>query len=160
MKNLLHARRKLQCYLSTVLIVFSRLQLFGGRSLVYRLCWYDGKGTSLSILCQVFALSATFGQPSSCVLFQSCAEGEEEVEEEGKEKTFEVKLLSPTLRPRTWSFESCGEWLSVSSCRKRKWRSRRCCISKPGCTTEALQRWCCRWSVPAKVGLAQNALFF
>lgn len=32
--------------------------------------------------------------PSSYVLFQSCAEGEEEVEEEGKEKTFEVKLRS------------------------------------------------------------------
>lgn len=31
---------------------------------------------------------------SSCSLFQSCAEGEEEEDEEGKEKTFEVPVIS------------------------------------------------------------------
>lgn len=29
-----------------------------------------------------------------CILLQSCAEGEEEEDEEGKEKTFEVLLIS------------------------------------------------------------------
>lgn len=31
---------------------------------------------------------------STCALFQSCAEGEEEEDEEGKEKTFEVPVIS------------------------------------------------------------------
>lgn len=40
----------------------------------------------------------------------------------------------------------------VMSYRKRRWRSKRCCISRPGCMTGGLQRWCFKWSVPAKVG--------
>lgn len=98
--------------------------------------------------------------PSSHVLFQSCAEGEEEVEEEGKEKTFEVKLQPCCCRSLCLLALLSSAFLSLSACRKRKWRSRRCCISKPGFTTEVLQRWFSRWSAPAKVGLAQVSALY
>lgn len=50
------------------------------------------------------------------------------------------------------SFSAVLPTFIIISCRKRKWRSKRCCISKPGFMTEGLQRWCSRWSVPAKAG--------
>lgn len=84
-----------------------------------------------------------------CFPFQSCAEGEEEEDEEGKEKTFEVQLVSQKYCS---SFLAVVSTCIIVSCRRRRWRSKRCCISKPGFTTEGLQRWCSRWSVPAKAG--------
>ena len=45
-----------------------------------------------------------------------------------------------------------GAYCVVISHRKRKWRSKRCSTSRPDYTIEELQRWCFRWSVPAKVG--------
>ena len=38
--------------------------------------------------------------------------------------------------------------------RRRRWRSRSFCTSKPGCTSVAPPRWCCRPSAPAKVSSA------
>lgn len=42
----------------------------------------------------MYADQHNLGGLTPCFLFQSCAEGEEEEEEEGKEKTFEVLLIS------------------------------------------------------------------
>lgn len=67
----------------------------------------------------------------------------------------ETLKLQPCCRSRCFFSLPSSALLSVSARRKRKWRSRRCCISKPGCTTAALQRWFSRWSAPAKVGLTQ-----
>ncbi len=42
--------------------------------------------------------------------------------------------------------------------RKKKWRSRRFCTSRPDFTPVELLRWCCRWSVPVKVHVSLSAL--
>lgn len=59
----------------------------------------------------------------------------------------------------------CFLFLYIEKCftpsnRKRKWRSKRCCTSKPDYMTEELQRWCFRWSVPAKVGILSTRQMF
>lgn len=35
--------------------------------------------------------------------------------------------------------------------RKKKWRNKDCCTSSLDCIIVALQKWSCKWSVPAKV---------
>lgn len=88
-----------------------------------------------------FLFFSQFGH--SVFLFQSCAEGEEEEEEEGKEKTFEVLLISLGLLFCFFTFKISFEHVhsAMIPYRKRKWRSKRCFISRPDFTTEGLQRW-------------------
>lgn len=38
-------------------------------------------------------------------------------------------------------------------CRKKKWRNKGSCTNSPDFIIVALQRWSCKWSVPAKVVL-------
>lgn len=87
-----------------------------------------------------------------CRLFQSCDEGEED-DEEAKDKTFEVLLISQEcISLCFWITLRSGAHCNIVSHRKRKWRSKRCCTSRPDYMIEELQRWCFRWSVLAKVG--------
>lgn len=56
--------------------------------------WWQRYFTLYIALNQLFAVQQNPAGPSFYFLFQSCAEGEEEEDEEGKEKTFEVLLIS------------------------------------------------------------------
>lgn len=118
--------------------------------------WWQRYLTLLLGFTEMYAVQQRFaGLTDFVFLFQSCAEGEEAEEEEGKEKTFEVLLISRRMlfyNPLwIWIIFRSGAFCIIISHRKRKWRNRRCCISKPGFMIVALQRWCSRWSVPAKV---------
>lgn len=36
--------------------------------------------------------------------------------------------------------------------RRRRWKNKSCCTSRPGCIVVELLKWSCKWSVPVKVG--------
>lgn len=84
--------------------------------------------------------------PQSCHIEEGEEEEkeEEEKEEEEAEDSFEVGgPLGPPCVP-------CDLLIPVTPpdpCvppRRRRWRSRSCCPSRPGCTPGARPRWCCR----------------
>lgn len=93
--------------------------------------------------------------------FQSCHDEEEDGEEV---KSFEVGVrVSRSDRLSRWKsrlFQVSYRGLSCCFCieRRRRWRSRSCCISRLDCMNVGLQKWCFRPSAPAKVGLPLDVL--
>lgn len=83
---------------------------------------------------------------------QSC---HDEEDEDGEEvKSFEVgdqSVLWWSLAVN-WFAATCQTCVLFHRTRRRRWRSRSCCISRLGCMTVEQLRWCFRPSVPAKVG--------
>lgn len=93
--------------------------------------------------------------------FQSCHDEEEDGEEV---KSFEVGVqVSRSDRLSRWKsrlFQVSYRGLSCFFCikRRRRWRSRSCCISRLDCMNVELQKWCFRPSAPAKVGFPLDVL--
>lgn len=70
-----------------------------------------------------------------------------EVAVQFQQQVHSIRLNSPL----DGNASSSRRWWRSDPRRKRRWRSKGSCTSSRDSTTAALQRWCCKWSVPAKV---------
>lgn len=91
------------------------------------------------------------------VLLQSCHREDDADGQEQELESFEVnysalsKLLSFNVAALFLLLHFHGFIVLVNS-RRKSWRSKSCCSSRPGFISVELQRWSCRSSVPAEVG--------
>lgn len=96
---------------------------------------------------------------------QSCHDEEDEDGEEvksfevGDQSRFVFICQSLVALAVDCSATSCQTCLVFHMNRRRRWRSRSCCISRLGFMTEELLRWCFKPSVLAKVGSGPPSFF-